>query len=191
MKNSKQRSRRIVFSVFLALAGACGDDGGEDGFTPGDDAAIDNDGGMLSDDAAVPMDDGSIDGGGGDPDASSDLDATVVVDATVGDASIEELQAALDQAGVRTDLRRAALVFAQACERRALCAPGEDANACAEHGLGEYQDGVSAGYSEACLDTTLDLYSCFASAGCDFDMCEDIAATAFELCPQTDAGMMF
>lgn len=184
MNSSKQMSRHVAFALLLVGASACGDDGGgEDDVFPGDDAAVDEDGGWPSEDGSIPSDDGSIDGGGGNLDATVALDATVV-DGSATDAGDDELQAALSRDGIRTDPQRAALVIPAFCQKGAECGfmPGITEADCLNMINADWNAALAEGDSPACLDGQLDFWSCSSQIVCGTSACVELFMEVQTLC---------
>jgi len=167
-------------SLWAALAvGACGGDDSEDDdkSTPANDAG--------SDTGSPPVDAGS-DTGSPPTDAST----------STSDASAEELATALGQEGVTASARRADLVFPPACKQGVACKRASSVDACVTSNRAMYDQaasrGAASGFTEACLDATLDFWGCFARTPVcdDFDeKCGPLFDTQVSLCPiAPDAG---
>jgi hypothetical protein len=159
------------------MAGACGDDGDSDKTATdggGGDAGQKADGGGGAIDGGVgTIDSGTPDGGAGPgPDAS-----TAIADA-------------LDRTGVKASAARADIVFPIACKSAVVCMAEEDAAKCVAEVRAEYDKGVSKGYTDVCLDATLDLYSCFATSACAKweSECMPLSDNQASICPKIDAG---
>lgn len=121
------------------------------------------------------------DTGGGDVDAGKDSGAV--------DGGSYTLADALVTAGTSVTDARAQLLFEAACKSQIKCDNGSLSD-CERTGLAMFNAGKSAGYDDACLDATLDLYACFAQTACaDFDAkCSN--ETQFAACGkyQPDSG---
>ena len=184
---STQHVRQLALALLLSTG--CGDDGGDDDDGPASDGGQAEAG---SPEGGAPDGGPAMDGGNGDPDAGDArvlLDANLADGSSLGDASADELQAALMRDGVRADVRRAQLVFNAACRKRDACDGTLVEQQCTQSGIVMWQGGAASGYSDACLDASLDLYACFATVNaCDFDSCESLGGVVFDLCPQSDAG---
>jgi hypothetical protein len=171
-------------SIFLLWLSACGDDGGaEETEVQRDASAATVSDGSLAPDAAAARDAAApvLDGGSMMRDATvAPVDARLAGDAGLGDASSELLQA-LDRAGVRTDVRRAELVFEALCRHDVTCGLREDLEGCLDEQV------ANAGFvlfgDEDCIDATLDQQACYATVACDDpDPCGDGLVTAFMAC---------
>jgi len=165
----------------LAVLGACGDDGGDKPVVvdAGNDAGSPPDSGTGTPpaDSGAPLDSGSP------------LDAGTDASGGPTDAGSAEA-AALDRNGITASTARANIVFPIACKAAVTCGAEDDAAACVTEVRGEYDDGVSKGYTAACLDATLDLYSCFATAPCArWEVeCTPVSDTQKSICPKADGG---
>ncbi|MDB4975652.1 MAG: hypothetical protein JWN48_3993 [Myxococcaceae bacterium] len=162
MVHSISKVRRSGAALLFAgglVASACGDDSNGDAPAPGKDSGT-----------AVGTRDGGLDAGN-----NNVLDARVSDGAVVPvrDASAADIAAALNKTGVDTSVARAQILFPLACQHASDCgmladlAPGETVDSCGSAGLEDYQAGVDADYSDACLDGLLDLYSCLSTVSCD------------------------
>lgn len=154
---------RCSAAAFLLAAGitvsACGDDSG--GTTPTPPAG-DGGGGFDAGGSTA------HDGGGGSNEGGS-IDGGVISDAAIpADASAAELAAALSPTGVVVNLRRAELVYTAACARGKECGSPDGLDpTCASGSIETFQRGVAAHYSDACLDSSLDLFGCLVTLPCD------------------------
>jgi len=173
-----RRAGTALLCGALAVLGACGDDAGDDnGDKPATDAGADAgqqvDGGGTIDGGGGTIDGGKPDGGPGPgPDAS---------------AAIAE---ALDPTGIKASAERAAIVFPLACQNGVVCGQETNATECTSDTLSSYAQYVARGYTTACLDATLALYRCFATAKCASidDTCGPFYTTQLSICPK-DAGI--
>lgn len=186
--------RRFALAALL-MATACGDDGGDDDdVTPQPDGASGEAGATEAGpgEGGVAGDAGTIDGGGGNPDASTDLDArTPLPDGGPADAGNPELQAALNKADVRFDMRRSELVIPAFCRTGALCQLLEvTEQECLDQLRTDWTASVMGGDVPGCLDAQLDFLSCGAQLSCNApeDACEADAVKVAELCLDDDGG---
>jgi hypothetical protein len=112
-------------------------------------------------------DDDGGDAGGGNLDGGKDSGSVDVGD---GDGGSYTLADALVTAGTSVTAARAQLLFEAACKSQIKCDARSSQSDCEKTGLAMFNAGKSAGYDDACLDATLDLYACFAQNACaDFD----------------------
>lgn len=172
-------------SLFLLWLSACGDDGGAEETELARDASAvtASDGSLASDgagarDAAGP----ALDAGGSmmREAAVAPPEASITSDAALGDASSELLQA-LDRTGLRSDVRRAELVFEALCRHDVACGLREDLDDCLNEQV------ANAGFvlfgDEGCVDATLDQQACYATVACDDpEPCSEGLVTAFMAC---------
>lgn len=167
--------RALVLSL---VCSACGDDGGGDG---GQEAQLDA-------------------GDGGDQDAG-------VADAHVGfvdaaaifpDAGADTIARALATAGSDVSEQRAEIVFRLGCEQAVACelgSAGSSVAGCTSDLRARWEQGKQLGYSDACLDSALDLNACVAVHTCselsaDTTPCDALADTNVALCAASmDAGV--
>ena len=128
--------------------------------------------------------DGGLDAG---TDAGSDsgLDASTDAgsDASVAEAGINEVQAALQVQGVRTDRRRAELVLPLYCALYVQVADAGTAAQCAQSALADFDLSKMEGDSDACIDASLDLSSCIVTYQAQAQvMCSGLVDTRDTLC---------
>jgi hypothetical protein len=172
-------------SLVLVWLSACGDDGGAEetevqrdaSAVTASDASLASDAGGARDGAAPALDAGVNTMREA---AVAPAEAAVAGDAALGDASSELLQA-LDRAGLRTDVRRAELVFEALCRHDVTCGLRDDLEGCLNEQV------ANAGFvlfgDEDCIDATLDQQACYATIACDDpDPCSEGLVTAFMAC---------
>jgi hypothetical protein len=133
------------------------------------------------------------DDGGSSP-GPNEQDAGKESDAGKGDAGkgfTDAELAALDRTGVKVSTARADIVFPLACKNGVACDMMSTVASCMSESRGSYDEKVSQGVNDACLDATLDFWSCFAETACaQFDSkCGPLYDTQVSLCPiVADAG---
>lgn len=180
-------------SLFLFWLSACGDDGGaeETQLQRDASAATASDASRASEadsarDAAAPALDAGV--SAMREAAVAPIEAAAPGDAALGDASSELLQA-LDRTGLRTDVRRAELVFEALCRHDVSCGLSDDLEGCLNEQV------ANAGFvlfgDEDCIDATLDQQACYATIACDDpEPCSEGLVTAFMACAAIpDASM--
>jgi hypothetical protein len=145
---------RCTLALAMLMAVACGDDSG------GDD-----------------------DTGGNDKDSGSESPKDAGKDASTDAGGGLSLADALKTDGTNVTDARANVLFSAACEKQIKC-DQESMTSCVSTGLQMWNAGKAAGYDDACLDATLDLYACFASNDChDFDtVCNDAGQRQEDSC---------
>jgi hypothetical protein len=178
-EGARARAGTALLCGALAVLGACGDDAGDDnGAKPATDAG--SDAGQKVDGGG-----GTIDGGGGGIDGGKPDGGPVP-----GPDASAAIAEALDPTGIKASAERAAIVFPLACKNGVVCGQETNAQECTSDYLSSYEEYVAKGFSAACLDATLDLYSCFASTQCANidDTCGPLYTTQVSICPK-DAGI--
>lgn len=110
-----------------------------------------------------------------------------------GDGGSLTLQDALKTSGTNTSDDRAQLLFNASCMNEMACS-GEAVASCVSEELAMYKAGQAAGFSDTCLDTTLDSYACFVNnTNCTTwdTVCNDSSAAAIAACAkyEGDAGL--
>jgi hypothetical protein len=166
-----RRAGTVLLCGALAALGACGGDDGDD-----DDDDVSTDAGN---DAGSPSDSGSPADSGSTPDSGA-----------VTDSGSPDAAAALDRTGIQASAARAGIVFPLACKNGVACKTEDNETECATDTRASYDQGVTKGFTDVCLDATLDFWSCLATAACaNFDSeCGPLYQTQLSICPKADGG---